>query len=698
MRRVKMNVDFFAISKNRVSLSNRIRATYLSAVDNPKAYDYEWEKLVVELRNLLSQPAYQQMFPDLETEILYSDKTLNVKEARAKELYEACMNKPMLVKEEKSTPFIVPNKPMYRIFSIDDLREIKGLTDEFIIQEKYDGLRVQVHKKDKDITIYSFNGNDITSKFPKCVEYLEKAEAKNFILDGEAVLYKDGEPLVRADTLAHINKKVDSKEDIKIHVFDIMQYDDESVAMEKLEDRMKILIGEFSGLTNEVVLFPTKKNTREADSYDEIEEYAMEIMENPTSEGVVIKDAKSSYVIGKKKNPKWIKWKKVIDLDVLVLSKRTNKNGSFTYIVGVGPVEEGTPKATEHNGNFYAEVGKTTNTKADVEEGKIIRVKVDEVMGNEKKGYSLYNAKFHEIPEVTESDKLITLEFLTKNGKKSLADYKVEALKKSYVLTDGVHGIAKMDLELNMDGLVFHGFKQKNLMSKNAEPDIEIWKKEIKRAYGKDNGRFMTFVQNILQKEGTKSLEEIFKRGMSHDPNLMNRLFGDEKGMDKMKKRLMQAGEAYGITGKNRFFYDGKAIAKMDEKKAEFTMWLGKNEKIYFIIKHEDFENNWEVDIESKENIYDFLGEAGKYPVSLVSTVEDDMLIDKGNLMLGAQRHGYHEYILNGEDIKSKLHIRFLPVKDEKMWLAWTGYETEPAPESSDDGLNDARGDKYIKM
>ena len=384
-----MNVDFFSVSKNRISLTNRVRATYLSALENPKAYDYECEKLVIELRNLLSQPNYKEMFPELETGILYSDKTLNVKETRAKELYEACMHKPTIVKEERTTPFIIPNKPMYRIFSIDDLREIKGLTGEFIIQEKYDGLRVQVHKKDKNITIYSFNGNDITSKFSKCVEYLEKTEAKNFILDGEAVLYKNNEPLVRADTLAHINKKVESDEDIKIHVFDIMQYDDESVAMEKLEDRMKILIGEFSGLTNEVVLFPSKQNTREADSYDEIEEYAMEIMKNPTSEGVVIKDSKSSYVVGKKKNPKWIKWKKVIDLDVLVLSKRTNKNGSFTYIVGVGPVEEGSPKATEYEGTLYAEVGKTTNTKVDVEEGKIIRVKVDEVMGNEKKGYSL---------------------------------------------------------------------------------------------------------------------------------------------------------------------------------------------------------------------------------------------------------------------------------------------------------------------
>ena len=81
-----------------------------------------------------------------------------------------------------------------------------------------------------------------------------------------------------------------------------MSYDDESVAMEKMEDRLKILIAEFTALTNEIMLFPNKSNTREADSYEEIEEYAMEIMNNPTSEGVVIKDAKSSYVIGKKKN------------------------------------------------------------------------------------------------------------------------------------------------------------------------------------------------------------------------------------------------------------------------------------------------------------------------------------------------------------------------------------------------------------
>ena len=45
----------------------------------------------------------------------------------------------------------------------------------------------------------------------------------------------------------------------------------------------------------------------------------------PTSEGVVIKDATSTYYLGARKNPKWVKWKKFVDLDLLVLDVRKNK-------------------------------------------------------------------------------------------------------------------------------------------------------------------------------------------------------------------------------------------------------------------------------------------------------------------------------------------------------------------------------------
>ena len=44
---------------------------------------------------------------------------------------------------------------MYRIFEIDDLKELKGFTGEWIVQEKFDGLRIQIHKL-KTVKIFSF--------------------------------------------------------------------------------------------------------------------------------------------------------------------------------------------------------------------------------------------------------------------------------------------------------------------------------------------------------------------------------------------------------------------------------------------------------------------------------------------------------------------------------------------------------------
>ena len=54
--------------------------------------------------------------------------------------------------EEKSvSDFIIPNKPMYRIFSVDDIKELKGFSGQWVVQEKYDGMRIQLHKLDNSI-------------------------------------------------------------------------------------------------------------------------------------------------------------------------------------------------------------------------------------------------------------------------------------------------------------------------------------------------------------------------------------------------------------------------------------------------------------------------------------------------------------------------------------------------------------------
>ena len=211
----------------------------------------------------------------------------------------------MLKEDKELNEFIIPNKPMYRIFEIDDMKELRGFSGEYVVQEKYDGMRIQIHKG-KEIKIYSFNKNDITRKFDKQVELMRDKDFPNCILDAEVVLYENDEPLHRADTISYINsKRDDSAFELRVHVFDIIQLNGEHTWKNKLEERLQTLMGNFNKVSHRQLQFPTKSNTRFADSLEDIEEYALEIMKNPTSEGVMIKDAKSSYIVGKKKNPKW---------------------------------------------------------------------------------------------------------------------------------------------------------------------------------------------------------------------------------------------------------------------------------------------------------------------------------------------------------------------------------------------------------
>jgi len=687
---IKMNpfeVQTPDVQPHIMMLRNVVASRYLTGVDNQKAFGQEWEKLVLELRKLMSDPIIRAEF-DFEDDILFSNLSLNVRSEQAQKLYSAITDlepkKPYtFLKEEENPKFIIPNKPMYRIFEIDDLDEIRGFTGFYIVQEKYDGLRVQVHNFDNKVKVYSFNGNDITPKFTQLAEYLEKKDVGDFIIDGEAVLYKDDDPLVRSDTLAYINKKNAESADIRIHVFDIMHFAGDEVYKEKLEDRLEVLMQNFSALANDDITFPNKKNTRDADSKEEIARYAEEIMNNPTAEGVVIKDAKSSYIIGKKKNPKWVKWKNFVDLDVIILEARKNANNTYSYTMGVGPEEEGS-KLKSIGGKKYMPVGKAANYSKKLPVGSIIRVKVDDILGSKEKGFTLGGAKIHEIPEVEQPDRAISLELLSEGGRKSLGDYKVEALKKSYTVSDGIHGIAKMEYGIEPEGFVFYDFEKDNLMAKMANLEMDLWKQKLQETYGKDNGRFMAFVAQILE-DKRMSAEDIYNAGMDHDEDLMDRLF--KGNMKKMTERLDNGGEAYGIEKEgNRYVFKGLLKA---ERRGSFVLSLTNTGNLNFTFIYDGKKQTWEIEASSDEELYDFLGEAGKYPAKAVKESSQDKVIDKGTVILGAQRTDYHEYILSGKDIRSKLHVRLLPVGGKEMWLAWTGYEQKPAPKDSDKGVID---------
>ena len=634
-----------------------------------------------------------------------------IKEAREiADKYESCNSfgsgfsdkHAMLKAEKKSTEekaishFIIPNKPMYRIFDIEDMKELQGFSGDYLVQEKYDGMRIQIHKIDGQVKIYSYNEKDITDKCSQQVAEMKKKSYGDCILDAELILFDGEEALHRADTIAHVfkNKYPDAK--LKAHVFDIMRHEDGNMTDEELEQRINILFNNYSAKSSEYLEFPSKKDTRTADSFKDIEEYAKEIMEMPTAEGVVIKDLTSTYFIGTKKNPKWIKWKKFVDLDMMVLDKKSTKSKLYSYTLGAGPVLEKGKHIVELNGKLYMNVGKALNTKTNVNIGDIIRVKVDEVKQSDER-FTLYSASVIEVPEVETPDKVVTLEMLSKDTKKSLK-YKVEALTKGITITDNIHGEATL-IAKSMDGFTIYGFEESNLMSKNALVDLDMWKQEAELTLKTLQGKVTTAIKNRLKFKGSQTAKEIHDYLLAAMPSEYETLFDSDS--TKMMKILGHAStqdvkewanQREGISySQGKLHVDPTDIAK---EMSQFKIYSRKDDNLDFIIQHKGETLAWLIDLPNDDDIFSFFGKANKYPAQISKNIAKGQLLDEGDVEIGVQRHGYHEYIISGNKFETKMHFRVIPVKGEKMWLAWTGYEQKPVDKESDDGIWNIYTDK----
>ena len=434
--------------------------------------------------------------------------------------------------EKKSiSQFIVPNKPMYRIFEVDDIKELRGFSGDWYVQEKFDGMRIQLHKLDDKVKVYSYNEKDITDKCKEQVKELKKKEYGDCILDAELVLFDGEDPLHRADTIAHVFKEKYKDSTLRCHVFDIIRHEAQTLVDEELENRMTILFNNYSAKSGEAIAYPSKKDTRQADNLKDIEKYAEEIMKNPASEGVVIKDATSTYYVGTKKNPKWIKLKKFVDLDVIVLDKKKTKSNLYSYTVGVGPIPDDMD-GQEIEGRKYLNVGKALNTKESVGIGEILRVKVDEVK-KKGEGFSLFSAKVIEIPEVEYPDKLITLELLSQDTKKSL-NYSVEAFTKGVKITDHIHGETNAILKFDLDGFTLYGYEEDNLMSKNATLDIDLWKQQAIEIMKSKQSDLTVAMFQYLKRDGDKTPKQLHNFLKEKYPNLYEDVLeSDEKKLKR---------------------------------------------------------------------------------------------------------------------------------------------------------------------
>ncbi|MFC1732508.1 ATP-dependent DNA ligase, partial [candidate division KSB1 bacterium] len=114
---------------------------------------------------------------------------------------------------------------------------------------KYDGFRIQVHKKNDKVLLFTRRLDDVTKQFPEVAKYVkEHVKGNSFILDSEAVGFnpKTNKYLPFQNISQRIKRKYDIEkmsEDfpVELNVFDIISYEGKNLMKEPFNKRRDVL-------------------------------------------------------------------------------------------------------------------------------------------------------------------------------------------------------------------------------------------------------------------------------------------------------------------------------------------------------------------------------------------------------------------------------------------------------------------------
>ncbi|MGA5002197.1 ATP-dependent DNA ligase [Streptomyces arboris] len=190
------------------------------------------------------------------------------------------------------------------------------------VEEKLDGIRVQVHRDGDRVRAYTRTLDDITDRLPELVTAVAALETGRFILDGEVIaLGEDGRPRPFQETAARVGSRRDvaaaaAGVPIVPVFFDALSADGEDLLDLPFAERhaaLARLVPEALRVRRALVPDPEDTDARRA-----AEAFLAETLERG-HEGVVVKDLAAAYSAGRR-GASWLKVKPVHTLDLVVLA------------------------------------------------------------------------------------------------------------------------------------------------------------------------------------------------------------------------------------------------------------------------------------------------------------------------------------------------------------------------------------------
>ena len=226
-----------------------------------------------------------------------------------------------------------------------DLAEVeKRFPGPYIVEDKYDGVRAQVHKAGDRIELYSRTLDRVTGRYPELVEPL-RAIPGSFVLDAEILAF-DGEravPFTRFQTRLgrkDVGDELRTKLPASLVIFDVLERDGRAYLDTPLAERESVLRALPLGGLLRFALGRELHETGDALVAALDREFAASRARG--NEGLMVKDPRSPYRPGRR-GMEWLKVKRALrTLDVVVTAvewghvKRRGVLSDYTFAVRDG--------------------------------------------------------------------------------------------------------------------------------------------------------------------------------------------------------------------------------------------------------------------------------------------------------------------------------------------------------------------------
>ena len=212
--------------------------------------------------------------------------------------------------------YFTPVDPMLAQPAVDPADAVRRLGAPLWVEDKYDGVRCQIHKAGAEIRLFSRDRRDLTPQFPEVVTAFSAASGR-YVLDGEVLAMEEGRALPFLRLQQRLGRLEPTPDILAAHpvafvAFDCLAHEDQGLLDEPLRTRRATL---------ETLALPPGQPVAPVWTATTVEELEALFLAAQArgNEGLMAKQPDAPYASGRR-GAQWLKIKRPLDtLDVVVV-------------------------------------------------------------------------------------------------------------------------------------------------------------------------------------------------------------------------------------------------------------------------------------------------------------------------------------------------------------------------------------------